>query len=80
MNGDNIGKKDLKTARDDLNSFATNLNKINTQLGKFVDWFNKSDKDPSVCPCCRRPFDDKGKGVDQKPPAPVVGPLPPAPR
>tara|TARA_B100001093_G_C26852939_1_gene1025967 strand:- start:452 stop:1225 length:774 start_codon:yes stop_codon:yes gene_type:complete len=85
MGNNNIEKRDLKSTKEQLNGFATNLNKINTQLGKFVAWFNKAEENPSICPCCRRPFDDKGKGVDQKPPAqgpppaPGAGPLPPAP-
>ena len=85
MKSGNVEKKDLESTKDDLKKFAESLNKINTQLGKFVAWFNKAEENPSICPCCRRPFDDKGKGVDQKPPAqgpppaPGAGPLPPAP-
>ena len=69
-----------RSAMNDFQKLEADFKKLKNQFNVIGDWINKRTKDPTKCPCCKRPLDSlpAGKGVAQQPASQNKMPTPPS--
>jgi hypothetical protein len=72
-----------RSAMNDFQKLEVDFKKLKDQFNVIGDWINKRTKDPTKCPCCKRPLDNlvkipAGKGVVQQPTSQNKMPTPPS--